>query len=348
MNQEQFLNTLRRLLRKLPLEELEQVVEYYREMIADKIESGQPEEEAVRGLGNVYELARRILAENPRRRPKNTAKVALIALASVLGVCVIAAGAVGWGIRRGALPDRTKSIPAPGAAGNYTYKTQTAGADGVRSVCIDAENKAVIVKPWDSRQIQVKYATNDDQRYEFGTADGTFSVRNTENGGMKFGWNWNDSGGKPSITVMLPKDYSGDLRIVTENSDIRASDFQKLGDLRCVTANSTITVDGVSAKDLTFRTQNAAINLKNVAASGKISADTQNAQIGFDGIAAPDISLETQNALITGTIRGKEDDYTVEAETTNAISNLQSSSGGAERLTVKTTNAIISVRFEDS
>lgn len=350
MNQEQFLNTLRRLLRTLPPEDLEQVVEYYREMIQDKVESGQSEEEAVYELGNVYDLAQKILSENPRRRPKNVKKIVLISLASVIGVCVIVAavGLVSHGLHRVTKVEQKYLVTVPGQTDDYTYKTQTAQPDGVHSVVINAKNKAVIVKSWDNAQIQVTYATNSLQHYKIGTANGEFFVKNTEQNTMKSRWNWHDSDDEPSITVMLPKDYSGDLRIETVNSFINTSDFQKLGDLHCKTANSAISVTDISAKNLDFQTQNASINLTNVEASAKISADTQNAQIGFNNIAAPDILLQTQNALITGTVKGREDDYTVEANTTNAISNLQNHSGGAKRLTVKTTNAIIDVHFADS
>ncbi len=347
MNKEQFLAALGRRLGRLPPDERERVLAYYREMIEDKVESGETEEEAVFGLGNIASLTRRILAENPNRRPRNTAKIAMIAVVSLLGACVVAAIVVGSVMRYSGFRFR---IPAGAAASrvsdSYVYKTQEEKADGIGTVSISAENKAVIVEPWDSDGIQVDYATDAEEHYEFSTNGGTFSVRNTESGwDRSHRWGWGDNA--PTITVRLPKRYSGTVFVDTTNSSVKATDFENLGDLHCVTTNSEITVKNLTAKDLEFQTQNAAIELTNVAAAEKISAETQNAQIGLDGISAPDISLHTQNALITGTIRGREEDYTVEAHTTNAISNLRNRSGGSKKLLVETTNAIISVSFEN-
>jgi uncharacterized membrane protein len=95
MNKEQFLAALRRLLRELPTDELERILEYYREMIEDKVENGQTEEEAVRGLGDIRALAQKILAENPNRRPRNVGKIVLIAVLSLLGVFVVAGIVIG-------------------------------------------------------------------------------------------------------------------------------------------------------------------------------------------------------------------------------------------------------------
>lgn len=350
MNKQQFLTSLRRLLRELPTEERERILAYYREMIEDKVESGQTEQDAVLGLGNVYSLAQKILAENPNRRPKSAGKIILITAFSLIGVCIIAGISIGFAAWHSVWSQIPGSSSVSQLSGHYVNKTQTQKADGINSLIISAENKAVIIKPWDSAQIQVNYDTNAYQHYDFSMANGTFSIKNTESGGgwtnWTNGWNWNDQN-TPTITIMLPTKYNGTILIDTTNSYINASSFSGLQKLRCETTNSAIKVDDLSAKDLEFQTENAAIELKNVTASEKIDADTQNAKIGLSNISAPDIALQTQNALITGTIHGREEDYSIEAQTTNAISNLENRSGGSKKLSVETTNAIIDVRFEN-
>lgn len=349
MNKEQFLATLRRLLRELMPDERERILAYYREMIEDKVESGQTEEEAVQSLGNVYALAQKILVENPNRRPRNTGKIALITVFSILGVCIIASIVIGFGAAHAVQSQLSGAFAASRYSDNYVYKTKTEKSDGVGNVVIHAENKAVVIEPGSAGQIQVNYAEDAYERYDFSTENGTFSVNNTESGrgwtNWSNGWRWWSSN-RPTITLMLPKDYTGTILVDTTNSYIKASNFAGLGKLRCETENSAITVNDLSAKDLEFRTKNAAINCTNVTASEKIDAGTTNAQIGLNGIASPDISLQTKNALISGLIRGQEDDYTISAQTTNAISNLKDRAGGKNKLTVETTNAIIDVRFE--
>ena len=51
-------------LQKLPKIERKKAVDYYREMIEDKIEGGIIEEEVVASLGNPYDVAKKILDEN--------------------------------------------------------------------------------------------------------------------------------------------------------------------------------------------------------------------------------------------------------------------------------------------
>ena len=53
MNKTEFSQALRRALGKLPSYEVEQSIAFYEEMIADRMEDGMREEEAVEALGPV-------------------------------------------------------------------------------------------------------------------------------------------------------------------------------------------------------------------------------------------------------------------------------------------------------
>ena len=89
MNKEQFIKAFRKKLRGMPSEEIAKTVSYYEEMIADKIEGGMPEQEAVASLGNLDELARSArgaepeTAEKPPRTHKSPAPWVIVLL--VLG-----------------------------------------------------------------------------------------------------------------------------------------------------------------------------------------------------------------------------------------------------------------------
>lgn len=346
MNKIQFLAALRRLLKSLPEEESEKILAYYREMIEDKVESGWSEEDAVQEFGNVYALAEKILAENPRRRPKNTARVVLITVVSVFCVICLVTVMLTWLFQTKYLTGSVDSIVHTAinqTTNDYEYQTRDISAEGITSVSISAENKAVVFQPWNNSKIEVKYPTAQGQTYDFKCSGASYKVINKDN--TKIHWKWGDDN-TPAITVMLPENYSGDVQVDTTNCYVKLDSFQKFGTISCETTNSAISVDDLSAGSLSFETTNAAINLKNVKAAQKIEADTKNAQIGLQKVESPDISLHTTNALITGTIAGRKDDYSVEAHTTNAISNLQNRSGGNKKLTVETTNAIINLDFE--
>lgn len=65
MNKTEFLNALKHRLQEYPSEETKASVEYYTEMIDDRVEDGMSEEEAVASLGPVDQIANQIKCELP-------------------------------------------------------------------------------------------------------------------------------------------------------------------------------------------------------------------------------------------------------------------------------------------
>lgn len=90
MNKYEFLGRLRERLAGLPPKDIEKSLDYYAEMIADRIEDGMSEEEAVAALGTIDEIVAQILEETPLpklvkekvrpKRPLRTWEILLIVL----------------------------------------------------------------------------------------------------------------------------------------------------------------------------------------------------------------------------------------------------------------------------
>lgn len=101
MNKQEFLGELGRRLCGLPSEEIEQRLEFYSEMIDDKIEEGAEEEEAVSALGDVSEIAAQIKADVPlaklvkeKIKPKkklSALEIVLIVLGSPIWISLLLA-----------------------------------------------------------------------------------------------------------------------------------------------------------------------------------------------------------------------------------------------------------------
>ena len=68
MNKTEFTNQLTAALAGLSEEDIRKSVDFYTEMIDDRIEDGMPEEEAVAALGNIDEIRSNILQEIPITR----------------------------------------------------------------------------------------------------------------------------------------------------------------------------------------------------------------------------------------------------------------------------------------
>lgn len=82
MNKQQFLAALRERLRGLPQTDIGRSLDFYAEMIDDRVEDGLTEEQAVRELGSIDEIAEQILLEQPlpklvkaKMRPSRTLRV---------------------------------------------------------------------------------------------------------------------------------------------------------------------------------------------------------------------------------------------------------------------------------
>lgn len=104
MKKNDFLWGLAEGLRGLPPEDLERWVDYYREMIDDRMEDGLSEEEAVADLGSLEEIRGQILTETPLprlvkesvrpRRKLRAWEIVLLVLGSPVWVPLIAAAVI--------------------------------------------------------------------------------------------------------------------------------------------------------------------------------------------------------------------------------------------------------------
>lgn len=98
MTKQEFIKELCSLLQTIPQEERNAIIEYYLEMIADRMESGMTEEQAIQELGEIPAIAERHLGEYHERqegspapaetvyikKKKSAASIALIVFAAVV------------------------------------------------------------------------------------------------------------------------------------------------------------------------------------------------------------------------------------------------------------------------
>ncbi len=106
MNKQDFLAAIRENLNDMPEDDIATSLDYYEEMLNERMESGMTEEEAIRDMESVDEITSQILAERPlarvikenikeKMKPSRTLKVweiVLIVLGSPLWISLLAAG----------------------------------------------------------------------------------------------------------------------------------------------------------------------------------------------------------------------------------------------------------------
>lgn len=103
MNKKEFLDILQARLAGLPQEDIKRSLEFYGEMIDDRIEEGMDEQQAVKEIGSVDEVVAQILSETPLQRllkekakPSRTLRVweiVLLALGSPVWASLLLAAA---------------------------------------------------------------------------------------------------------------------------------------------------------------------------------------------------------------------------------------------------------------
>jgi len=102
MNKFEFLTELRAKLWSIPKEDAQRSVDYYAEMIDDRMDEGLTEEEAVAAIGEVDEIVKGILAETPhapvvvtevpkKRRGLRTWEIVLLVLGAPLWIPLLVA-----------------------------------------------------------------------------------------------------------------------------------------------------------------------------------------------------------------------------------------------------------------
>lgn len=99
MTKTEFLCELKKGLLGLPEEDITRSIEFYGEMIDDRIEDGKTEEEAVAEIGSVKDTVSQILAETPisklikekvkKRRKLSTLEIVLLALGSPIWLSLL-------------------------------------------------------------------------------------------------------------------------------------------------------------------------------------------------------------------------------------------------------------------
>ena len=91
MNQYEYLKELRLYLSPLGRTEEDRVIEYYAELIGDKIESGIPENGVLSQLGTPRELADKILAETQEygEEPKHIKEPEKLSVGRIVGFSIL-------------------------------------------------------------------------------------------------------------------------------------------------------------------------------------------------------------------------------------------------------------------
>lgn len=327
MNRETFLQQLDAGLAPLSEQERARVLDYYREMISDRLENGEEETACIAGLGAPHAVAAQILADSRGTEPAPELETG-----------------------RRAAPSHDTGVYA--ASGQ------------VRAIVVDARNVRVELVPVPSGPVRVRFALREYDRVAVSEENGVFTFQHTQQM-LMLPWHML-LGSHGPLLVEVPQGFAGTLNIATRNASLHGENLSGLAGAELVTSNAQLILRGVHCRTLHAETCNGALELRDLCGESctaqtsnahlvaencaftELNLATGNAAIRASRLTGEQIELSNRNATITATICGDMREYAVHSHTSNAPNNLPPELCYPEQqksLNVSTSNAKIEVRF---
>lgn len=309
MNREQFLAAVRARLAGLPREDIDRAIEYYREMIDDRMEDGMAEEEAVAAVGPVEEAVSKLAsglptapryqtpvmpaapAEETAPRARPAAWRIVLPVAIALSVLLLLAGwqsVSGAGIRAHTIAhDVTEpfdDIDIGVVEGNVRIAPSQDGS--CRVVCRDLERV--------SSSVEVKNGVL------------TVSRQDARPWYARFGLWWL---GELSVTVFLPERTYGSLSVRTVSGDAAVADGLSFSAASVTTTSGEISFHGRVERTLSIQSVSGDASLARTAAD-LLTVSTTSGDIWLSEIDAGALDIVTtsgeascQAVMVSGAAR---------------------------------------------
>lgn len=328
MKQAEFFKELMEQLSEIPDADKEQLKEYYQELICDGLELGRDEENIIAGFGTVESIVKRIKEE----------------------------------YREIGRPRYTQTNTGQENIQDAGYASSTP----IHTINVEAENVRIEVIPVTSGPIRVLFNPREDCDYvSFTEHDGEFNFRHTMRNFLS--WNWRNLFRGPWIlTLEVPVDFAGNLRVKSSNASISVNGLKHLTNSQFITSNARIRVDDIHCNSVLIQSTNASLDLNNLSGdqleavtnNGRVTAfgctftfglllSTRNGAIEGKNLTGDNIVMKTSNGAVRGTIIGDIRDYAIQSHTVNGSNNLPNSKYPDQKkhLVAKTSNGRIDVAF---
>ena len=337
MNRTDFLQTLRDALHMLPMDEREDAVNYFGELIEDKMsDNGCTEREAIDSLGRMDEI-----------------------VASVMDARTEHDHAV----------PHTEPVEGANEQTSHGIKTVTVKAAAVRQIMIRGRNCPIEISRGGSEEIVLRYLQDEYRQFDFSLEQGELRlIQQPQTLFSLFGIRQLFSD-KSFITLTVPAELAAALDAQTSNSHMQMDGISVWGALRLSTSNSSISVTSASAKamdittsngrltaeglqvsgPITLRTSNARLEAHQIEAGEALTLRTSNGKIVFSELNGTGITMHTSNATVDGSLPHAANHYSVTSATSNGSNTLKHHAHqGPVPLDVRTSNSAIRVSFTDN
>ncbi|MBE6996811.1 MAG: DUF1700 domain-containing protein [Ruminococcaceae bacterium] len=309
MNKEQFLAALRARLTALPKDDLEKTLQYYREMIEDRVEDGMTEFEAVDDVGDPAELAEAILQKPVKqtavrapkapkqRRPMSAGKKAALIVAACLLICA------GVGIILASLNMGRSSA----------MEKEVTLSEDIRALEIDSGSAAVELLCAKDGATHVKYIQSARVNYDIEVDGGTLRVARRRAGGWSLFsvslaedyvrvylpereyeslWIKSSSGG-----VAVPEDFRFGSAVINASSGGIAFAADAREELNIQTSSGGVAVSGASPARLVVSASSGGVALADMH-PGSVSLNLSSGSLRLSAIRCADLDAESSSGSV--------------------------------------------------
>lgn len=339
MNKTDFLEKLKKGLAPISGNERQSVLDYYDEMISDRIENGKTEEEAVAELGSPESVVENILAEfavsgekNMKKYEKTERKVGINGKSKLKVKCEI------------------EKINVTATDGNeiaFTYyeseKLQHDLTDKDGEVVLETRNKTWFFRRFGldkdmlTIDVAVPRAFSGDLILE--AATGAINVRDL----LKV----KELRAKVSTGSVRAENLKAEKAFFeTSTGSITVSGAEILGDAEIKTTTGSVKAENIKAGGRLEMTVTTG-SLKCDAEAEKLALKATTGDVKFSAKNADEIYVKCTMGSVKGTVSGAESEYDIHSSATMGKSNLSERTGTTgKKLTVITTTGSINVNFE--
>lgn len=226
----------------------------------------------------------------------------------------------------------------------HTYRVENPIA--IKSVVLSDVDVSVEVLSSGDGSMYATYFTSDREKYDIEVEDGTLYIKKRVRilaGFLAF----LDALKGVKLTMYLPDEYAGELRVTTVDGDI--------------------TVRGVTVSSLAVKTTDGDITVSRMHIDGSLECKTLDGDIAVGGITAAEALLKTTDGDITldrpiisdrlscraadgditGVLAGRMSDYTFSVRTGDGDTNVASGGTGKTLAEIKTADGDVALSFSD-
>lgn len=382
MDKNEYLLRLAGALSELSKAERDQYLDYYSELISDRMEEGLTEEQAVAELESVYAAAERIKAESGISTKKSLSAGAIVAIVFgslvLLFILVVLIGSLVYGSKplvssppvsepvsppSESLSPGQSPAPAESAEGT-SYMEQRFSAD-VNFIEIEAIENHVSILPSQDRDFHLHYYSTHSATLEYKEKDGAVSLKDPKYRDWDFSLSVIPSSQRPENTIVLYVPAGSlptvEISLISGALEVKNTSLDELsfagvaGDLELEgvelsniyvgTVSGSLDMDDCIVNSIDFASTSSGVDLDKVKVKA-INIANVSGNVELEETSFDILSMATVSGNLKGSLLGDPGDYGVSFDSLSGRSTLGTSLSGSSLIEFASVSGSLLLEFD--